>query len=60
MAAVVLLKRLLFSFCRFKFLHFISLVNEKREQEPLPSPLLPVVPVSQRKAADCFPGSSEV
>ena len=45
-AAVVLLQRLLSYSCGVKLLHFIPVINEKQEQEALPFPLLPTVPVS--------------
>lgn len=57
-AAAVLLHRLLSSSCGVKLLRFIPLINEKRDQEPLPFPLLPTVPVSRCKAMGTFPGTS--
>lgn len=57
-AAAVLLQKLLSSPCGAKLLHFMVLINEKREQDALPFPLLPMVPVSWRKASGRFPGTS--
>lgn len=57
-AEMLLLPRLFSSSCRVKLLHFLSLINGKQEQEPLPFPQLPMVPVSWPKATGRLSGTS--